>query len=395
MTLQTWDLRATGYRIPFHRPYRSGAEAAHVERALQLDHWDGDGDATRMCEALLEAELGVERALLTTSCTHALEMAALLLDLGPGDEVIVPSFTFMSTANAFALRGARIVFCDVREDTLCMDEAQLPSLVTARTRAIVPVHYGGVACAMGPILDLADAHGIAVVEDNAHGVFARLDGRPLGSFGRLATLSFHATKNITCGEGGALLLNDDALIDRAEMIRQKGTDRAQFLAGRVPEYRWQTLGSSYALSELLAAVLLAQLDARDTIAATRALAWNRYRQELADWAEREGVTLPHVPAGAEHPAHLFYVVVPTERDRAELLAHLSRHGIQGTFHYTPLHSAPAGLEVGRAPLGARVTESIASRIVRLPLYPDLTPADQDDVIAAVSSFRCSSRQPGH
>ncbi len=378
----------SSYRVAFHRPYLVGSEARHAVRALESDHWDGEGAATAACEQLLERELGVVRTLLTTSCTHALELAALLLELSPGDEVIIPSFTFVSTANAFALRGARLVFCDVRSDTLCLDESQLDRLMTSRTRAVVPVHYAGVGCAMDSICAVAQAHGVGVIEDNAHGLFGSYNGRSLGTFGSLATLSFHATKNITCGEGGALLINDDALVDRAEMIRQKGTDRVKFLAGKVDRYSWQVLGSSYVLSEILAEVLLAQLEARSEIAAKRTAVWQRYSDGLAGWAATEDVTLPVVPEGCVQPAHILPMLLPSAQDRTNLIGYLARRGIQATFHYTPLHTSTMGRKVGDAPLGAPVTEDVAARIVRLPLYTDLNVSDQDAVIDAVTSFRC-------
>ena len=374
-------------RIPFTRSFRAGNESAYVARALGRDAWDGDGAETRACETLLERDLGVGRALLTTSCTHALELAALALDISPGDEVIVPAFTFVSTANAFALRGARIVFCDIRPDIFGIDEQQLEALVSPRTKAIVPVHYAGVACAMDDIGAIARREGVAIVEDNAHGLYGTYRDRPLGSFGSAAAISFHGTKNISCGEGGALLVNDDALIDRAEMARQKGTDRAQFLAGKVPEYRWQTLGSSYVLSELLAAVLHAQLEARETITSQRMELWDRYARELVPWSEEQGIRLPVVPDDCRHPAHLFAVLMPTADDRRAMLQHLRRHGIQATFHYTPLHLAPMGERAGTAPLGAPVTEDVAARIVRLPLYAGMEKGDQEAVIEAVTRFR--------
>jgi dTDP-4-amino-4,6-dideoxygalactose transaminase len=387
----------TDYRVRFHRPHQVGTELAGVARTLDSDHWDGAGAATKACEELLEQDFGCARALLTTSCTHALELAALLLDIKSDDEVIIPSFTFVSTANAFALRGAKLVFCDIRPDTLCLDEEQLGLLITERTRAIVPVHYGGIACNMNAICALAEGQGLAVVEDNAHGLGGTYRGRRLGTFGALATLSFHGTKNISCGEGGAIIVNDEALVDRAEMMHQKGTDRAQFLAGKVEEYTWQVLGSSYVMSEILAAMLLAQLEAASTITAARTTRWNRYHDELAEWAANEGVALPEVPPDCEHPAHLFAAVMPSAADRSTVIHHLAESGIQATSHYTPLHSSVMGHRVGSAPLGAPVTEHVSACLVRLPLYPDLNEQDQSFVIDELMKFRCqpNSDQPDH
>lgn len=381
----------TAYAVPFHRAYRVGGELAYVERALSGEHWGGDGPLTRECEELLELELGAPRVLLTTSCTHALELAGLLLDLSPGDEVIVPSFTFPSTANAFALRGARIVFCDIRPDTLAIDEQQLKRLVTERTRAIVPVHYAGIACEMGSVCEIAEAHGgIAVVEDNAHGLYGRYRGQYLGTFGSLAALSFHGTKNFSCGEGGALIVDDLELVARAEMVREKGTDRTRFVRGEVEFYGWQVLGSSYVMADILAGVLRAQLEARSDISAKRSALYTRYQAELDEWAQREGVRLPVVPVECEHPSHLFHLVLPTEVDRDRFVEHLASRGVQAVTHYLALHSSPAGRALGEAPLGAPVTENIAGRLVRLPLYTGLTVSEQDVVIAAVISYRCTS-----
>ena len=375
------------YLVPFHRSHRVGTESSHVARVLNSDNWDGDHAATQACEDALERQYNTARVLLTTSCTHALELAALLLDIGPGDEVIVPAFTFVSTANAFALRGATLRFCDIRPDTFCLDEGQLGTLVNERTRAIVPVHYAGVACDMDSICAIADSSGIPIVEDNAHGFGGSYRGRSLGTFGSLSTLSFHGTKNISCGEGGAIVVNDEALVDRAEMMRQKGTDRAQFLAGKVDAYTWQVLGSSYVLSDILAAVLLAQLEAAPAIMAARITRWNRYHSELADWAQEQGVALPVVPSGCKHPAHLFTLLMPTAEDRSNVLQHLAQHGIQATWHYTPLHTAPMGRRAGTAPLGAPVAEQVAERLVRLPLYPDLDERAQSYVIDTLKGFR--------
>jgi dTDP-4-amino-4,6-dideoxygalactose transaminase len=368
--------------IPFNRPSLAGRELEYIADAVRRQHASGDGYYTRRCERLLEEIVGVRRALLTTSCTHALEMAALLLDVQPGDEVIVPAFTFVSTANAFVLRGARPVFADIRPDTLNLDEAALPGLVTERTRAIVPVHYAGVGCEMEAIDRVAERVGAAVVEDNAHGLFGRYRGRPLGAFGRLATQSFHETKNVSCGEGGALLLSDERLIERAEIVREKGTNRSRFFRGEVDKYTWVDVGSSYVPSDLLAAYLLAQLEGRATIQANRRRAWEYYRANLADWAEACQVGLPTVPADCEQPYHMFYLLLPTLGDRQRFIAHLRSRGIQSVFHYVPLHTSPMGQRFGARAGDCPVTEALSDRLVRLPFYSDLAEEDQARVVAA-------------
>jgi dTDP-4-amino-4,6-dideoxygalactose transaminase len=334
---------------------------------------------------LLETEVGVRRALVTTSCTHALEMAALLLDLGPGDEVIVPAFTFVSTASAFVLRGARLVFADVRPDTLNLDEARVAELVTPRTRAIVPVHYAGVGCEMDALGEIAARCGAAVIEDNAHGLFGAYRGRLLGTFGALATQSFHETKNISCGEGGALLINHERFVERAEILREKGTDRSKFFRGQVDKYTWVDIGSSYVLSDLLGALLLAQLEARREIQDRRARIWHRYATELAGWAARRDIRLPTVPAHCDQAFHMFYLRVPARR-RPVFIEHLKARGVQAVFHYVPLHLSPMGLRQGGRVGMCPVTEVIADEVVRLPFYYDLDPSDQDKVIEAVRSF---------
>ncbi len=379
-------MTTTEITIPFNRPALVGQERAYMDAALAAGRISGDGQFTRACHALLAAELGAARALLTTSCTHALEMAALLLDVQPGDEVVIPSFTFVSTVNAFALRGARPVFADIRPDTLNLDEAQLPELLGPRTRAIVPVHYAGVGCAMETILDLAAQHGIAVVEDNAHGLFGKLDGRLLGSFGCMSTLSFHETKNVTCGEGGALIVNDPRYVERAEIVREKGTNRSQFFRGMVDRYTWVDLGSSYLPSDLLAAYLLAQLEARERIQAARRRIWERYEKELAGWAAASGARLPVVPPGCEQPYHIFYLLLPSLAARQGLIAHLREHGILAVFHYVPLHLSAQARKLAARPASCPVATDVADRLLRLPLFYDLSAEDQERVIGAVTSF---------
>ena len=374
------------WRIPFNRPELTGRELELVQEAVAGGHLSGDGPFGRRCEALLEEALGVERALLTTSGTHALELSALLLEIGPGDEVVVPSFTFVTTANAFALRGAKIVFADVRPDTLNLDETQLPGLVTERTRAIVAVHYAGVACELDPILALAEKAGAALVEDNAHGLFATYRGRQLGTAGVLAAQSFHETKNFTCGEGGALLVNDAGLVERAEILREKGTDRKRFLLGQVDKYTWVDLGSSWVLSDLQAAFLAAQLEARDAVQKTRRRVWHAYADGLREWADASGVRLPVVPAHCAPSFHMFHVVLPTPEARTRLIEHLRARGILSVFHYLPLNVSAMGRRHGGRPGQCPVAEDVSERLLRLPFYRGLLGRDQQEVIGAILEF---------
>jgi len=373
-------------RIPFNRPSLAGRELEYIAEAVSSGHISGDGSFTGKCQGLLEQALGVSKALLTTSCTDALEMTALLLNLQPGEEVIVPSFAFVSTVNAYVLRGAQPVFCDVRPDTLNLDETQLERLLTPRTRAVVVLHYAGVACEMDPILDLAARHGVAVIEDNAHGLFARYRGRLLGTLGCLATQSFHETKNFQCGEGGALLINDPSFVERAEILREKGTNRSRFFRGQVDKYTWVDVGSSFLPSDLLAAFLYAQLEAGERIQARRRQIWDRYREGLAGWAERHGVGLPVVPACCEQPYHMFYLLLPSLERRQALIAHLKSHGILAVFHYLPLHLSEMGQKLGGRPGACPVTENVSDRLLRLPFYNDLTDQDQAEVIDRVRQF---------
>lgn len=370
-------------RIPFNRPSFVGDERQYLLEAAASSHWAGDGPFTKRCHELLESAVGVHKALLTTSCTHALEMSALLLDLSAGDEVVVPSFTFVSTANAYALRGARIVFCDVRPDTLNLDERVLPDVLTNRTRAIVPVHYAGVGCEMEAISQLANARGIAVIEDNAHGLCGSYRGKALGSFGALATQSFHETKNFSCGEGGALLINDPLLVARAEVIREKGTNRSRFFRGQVDKYTWVDLGSSYLPSELLAAVLLGQLEAREAIQKSRRRLWDRYDLELRPWAQARGIQPPVVPEHCGQSYHMYYLLLPSMELRQNLIGRLRERGIHTVFHYVPLHLSDMGQQMGGRPGDCPVTEDVSVRLLRLPFFNSMTEAEQTDVIAAV------------
>lgn len=372
--------------IPFNQPYFSGRELEFIQQAIANWQLSGDGIFTRKCHALLESELGIPKVLLTTSCTHALEMAALLLDIKPGDEVIVPSFTFVSTVNAFVLRGARPVFIDIRPDTLNLNEAHLERLVTPRTRAIVAVHYAGIGCEMDTILEVAGRHGIPVIEDNAHGLFGKYKGTYLGAFGSLATLSFHETKNFICGEGGALLINDQRYIERAEIIREKGTNRSRFFRGEVDKYTWVDVGSSYLPSDILAAFLYAQLEARATIQSKRKRVWEYYDEQFKDWANDSGVQLPFVPTHCEQPYHMFYLLLPSLKERQAMIAHLNARGVNSVFHYLPLHLSLMGHRFGGQKGDCPVAEDVSDRLLRLPFYNDLTEADQARVVAAVREF---------
>lgn len=374
------------HRIPFNKPGLAGNELRYLADAVEAGHIAGDGEFTKKCGQLFEQELGVARALLTTSCTHALEMSALLLDIKSGDEVILPSFTFVSTANAFVLRGARPVFIDIRPDTLNLDERQLERLISSRTRAIVPVHYAGVGCEMDAIVDVASKHNIDVVEDNAHGLFGKYRGKYLGTFGCMAAQSFHETKNFTCGEGGALFINDRRYIARAEIIREKGTNRSQFHRGQVDKYTWVDVGSSYLPSDLLAAFLYAQLEAREKIQSRRRQIWECYRERLRAWAQLRGVQLPFVSESCEQPYHMFYLVMSSGKSRDALIAHLQARLILAVFHYLPLHLSPMGKRFGGKPGDCPVTETVSERLLRLPFYNGLSTADQGRVIEAVLEF---------
>lgn len=374
------------YSIPFNKAGLVGNEIRYIVEALEQGHISGDGAFTTKCNQLLERELGVAKVLLTTSCTHALEMAALLLDIQPGDEVIVPSFTFVSTANAFVLRGARIVFADIRPDTLNLDESNLDSLINERTKAIVAVHYAGVACEMDTIAALARHRGVRLVEDNAHGLFARYKGKYTGTFGCLATQSFHETKNVTCGEGGALIVNDPELVERALIIRERGTNRSQFLRGQVDKYSWVDLGSSYLPSDLLAAFLFAQLEARHQIQNKRRRIWCYYQRHLQEWAEHHGVRLPVVPPECEQSYHMFYLLMPSLEHRQALISHLKTQGILSVFHYVPLHLSDMGRKHAASEANCPVTEDVSSRLLRLPFYNDLTEEEHARVVSAVTHF---------
>ncbi len=374
-------------RIQFNRPCLTGSEIENIKVAFSAGHTAGDGPFTRRCQDWLEERVGCARALLTTSGTAALEMAAMLLDIGPDDEVIVPSFTFVSTVNAFVLRGARPVFIDIREDTLNLDETQLAGKITPRTRAIVAVHYAGVGCELNAILATADSAEVPVIEDNAHGLLGEYEERPLGSFGAMAAQSFHETKNLSCGEGGALLINDPSLVDRAEIIRQKGTDRNRFLRGEVDKYQWADIGSSYPLSDALAAILCAQFEHAEIIQAKRRRVWEFYCERLEEWAGENGVGLPVVPPHCRQPWHMFYLIMPSSAARDGLIADLRHRNIHAVFHYTPLHLSPMGRRWSEGGAGCPVTESVSERLVRLPFFTDISEEELNRVVDAVYRFK--------
>ena len=372
--------------IPFNRSSLQGRELEYIFQTITIGQIAGDQTFSRKCHQLLESTLGVKKALVTTSCTHALEMSAILLGIEAGDEVIVPSFTFVSTPNAFVMRGAKPVFCDVRPDTLNLDESKLEALITPRTKAIVPVHYAGVACEMDAILAIAAKHGVPVVEDNAHGLFGKYKGRWLGTLGCMATQSFHETKNITCGEGGALLINDATYAERAEIIREKGTNRARFFRGQVDKYSWVDVGSSYVMSDVLAAFLYAQLDVWQVIQKRRQHIWERYHTELADWSAANGIRQPIVPAHCDQAWHMYYLLLPSLEKRQALIAHLKARHIYAVFHYLPLHLSEYASRFGGKPGDCPITEDLSDRLLRLPFFNSMTDAQQSEVIAAVKAF---------
>jgi len=380
-------------KIHFNQPFATGGEFSYIQQAIRNAHTCGNGPFTKQCCAFLERQLGVSKVLLTTSCTHALEMAGLLLELAPGDEVIVPSFTFVSTVNAFVLRGVKPIFCDIRPDTLNMDENHLLRLITRRTKAIVPVHYAGVGCEMEAIMEIANAYDIPVVEDNAHGLFGTYKGKQLGTFGSLATQSFHETKNFNCGEGGALIINDPEFIEQAEIILEKGTNRSRFFRGLVDKYTWVDVGSSYLPSDMLAAYLYAQFEAHEKIQAKRRSIWEYYHANLADWATAHGVRFPVIPADCGQAYHMFYMLMPSLEKRQGLLAHLHAQQIMGVFHYQPLHCSTMGMKFGGKVGDCPVTEDVSDRLVRLPFYNDLSETDINRVVNAVKQFTYAPVDP--
>jgi dTDP-4-amino-4,6-dideoxygalactose transaminase len=373
-------------RIPFNKPCVVGSELIYVGQAVAGGHASGDGPFTKRAQAMLEKCFGAKRVLLTTSCTSALELAALLCDLQPGDEVIVPSYAFVSTANAFVLRGARPVFVDVRPDTLNIDERLIEQAITPRTRAIFPIHYAGVACEMDTIMDIADRHGLMVVEDAAQGVFARYKDRWLGTIGHLGCYSFHETKNLSCGEGGALVINDPALEQRAEILREKGTNRSQFMRGEVDRYTWVDVGSSYVPSDMLAAFLVGQIENMEKITRRRGEIFDRYVATLAPLVERGLIRIPVVPQHSTTNYHMFYVLTADIEERTALIAHLRAAGILAVFHYVPLHSSPFAQSLGIPQTHLPRTEELSARLLRLPMYFDLNDWEVEEVASIVLDF---------
>jgi len=373
--------------IAFNYPPHTGNEEKYVLDAMKSSKISGDGKYGQQCQAWFEKSFGCPKTLLTPSCTQALEMAAILIDIQPGDEVIMPSYTFVSTANAFVLRGAKIVFVDIRPDTMNMDESLIESAITPRTKAIVPVHYAGVSCEMDVINDIARRHNLVVIEDAAQGMMSTYKGRPLGALGHLAAYSFHETKNFTSGgEGGLLIINDEQFIHRAEVIREKGTNRSQFFRGMVDKYTWVDLGSSYLPSEVQAAYLWGQLEQADHITTNRIATWNAYRNAFADLASAGKVELPSVPDNCIHNGHMFYLKCKDLEERTALLAHMKANDILAVFHYVPLHSAPAGLKFGRFHGEDRYTTIESERLVRLPLWYGMTDEVQQRVMESVKAF---------
>jgi len=375
-------------QTPFNRPYVVGPEYGYIADAIARGHSAGDGYYTSQCSKLLEERSGAHKVLLTTSCTSALELAALLLDIQPGDEVIMPSYTFVSTANAFVLRGAKPVFVDIREDTLNIDETLIEAAITSRTKAIVPVHYAGVGCEMDTILDIGRRHNIPIVEDAAQGVNATYKGRWLGTMGDIGTWSFHETKNIICGEGGAIVINNPKYAERAEILREKGTNRSQFLRGQVDKYTWVDVGGSFLMSDLLAAFLYAQLEHMDDITERRQAIWRNYNEAFMPVAETLHLTLPTIPNHCVSNCHMYHVRVEHEAARDSLIAELRKNGILSVFHYVPLHLSPMGEKLGRCRGDLPVTEREAARLTRLPLFFDLSTA-QHEIIEAVLHWAAS------
>ena len=373
-------------KIPFNKPYLGGKELEYIQENIKSGNIIGNGEYTRKCEDLLEKTFNANRVLLTNSCTDALEMASLLIGLGPGDKVIVPSYTFVSTVNAFILCGAKPIFVDIREDTLNMDEAKIEEKITDKTRAIFPVHYAGVACKMDTIMDIAERYNLFVVEDAAQGVNAKYNERYLGTIGDLGMYSFHGTKNYTCGEGGAILINNNDFTERAEIIREKGTNRSKFLRGEIDKYTWIDIGSSYLLSDILAAFLYAQLENLEEIKKKRKEIFDFYFESLKKLEETGKLRLPITPSNCETNYHLFYVLLPSEEKRNSLIDKLKRAGIQAVFHYIPLHTSPMGARFGYREGDLPITESISGRLLRLPFYTGLTKEEQESIITALKKF---------
>lgn len=373
--------------IDFNLSSLEGKELAHIQNAMLKGEICGDRAFARKSEAILNLLHDGAACKLTTSCTSALEAAALALGIDRHSEVIVPSYTFVSTASAFAIRGATIRFADIRKDTLNIDETKIESLINERTRAIVPVHYAGVGCEMDAIMAIAEKHNLHIVEDNAHGLFGLYKGKPLGTFGSLSTLSFHETKNITCGEGGAIVVNDTSLVEKIEIIREKGTNRSQFFRGQVDKYSWHSLGSSYVMSDVLAAFLYGQLEQWQNIQAGRKQVWDYYQQNLEDWALDSGIELPFIPQHCEQTYHMFYLLMPSLEDRTVFMQHMRSSGVHTVFHYLPLEKSTYARSQGWDKDECPVSNDISDRLVRLPLYTSLSQAELDTIVDAAISWR--------
>jgi dTDP-4-amino-4,6-dideoxygalactose transaminase len=376
----------TTYRIPFNKPHATGKELEYIQQAIDKGQLSGNGFYTKKCQEWLQQNIGCHKAFLTHSGTAALEMAAMLLDLKPGDEVIMPSFTFVTTASAFVLRGAVPVFVDIRPDTLNIDESKIEAAITERTRAIVPVHYAGIGCDMDAIMRIAEKHKLIVVEDAAHCVHAAYKSRQLGSIGHLAALSFHETKNIIAGEAGALLINDKSFADRAAIVWEKGTNRAEFYMGLADKYTWKDIGSSFLPSEMVAAFLWAQMEQARQITDRRLVLWNRYHALLADLEKRGLIVRPTIPEHSTPNAHLYYFLVSSPEIRSQLLKYMNEKGVLAVFHYVPLHQSPAGRRYGRCHEVLQNTDKLSEQLVRIPLFVDLTEDEQDLVLELIESF---------
>jgi dTDP-4-amino-4,6-dideoxygalactose transaminase len=373
--------------VDFNNPVPVGKELEYIAQAVQSGHISGDGPFTKKCHAFLEGALGVPKVLLTTSCTHALDMSAILLNIQPGDEVIIPDFTFVSTVNAFVLRGAKPVFVDIRPDTLNLDEAKLEAAITPHTKVIVPVHYAGVGCEMDEIMEIAHRHNLEVVEDNAHGLFGKYKEKYLGTFGALAAQSFHETKNFSSGEGGALLINNRELVERAEIVREKGTNRSRFFRGQIDKYTWVDIGSSYLPSDILAAFLYGQLEQREKIQSHRKVLWDTYFMGLKDWAAEHDVRLPVIPEHCEQSYHMFQMLLPNLELRQKLIIYLRERGIYSVFHYLPLHLSDMGRSFGGGVGDCPVTERVSDQLIRLPFHNVLTGAEVEEVMDAILEFK--------
>jgi len=372
--------------IPFNKPFISDKSESYIKKSI-FSQISGDGDFTKNCSQFFENLFESKKVLITTSCTHALEMSALLLDIKPGDEVIVPSYTFVSTANAFVVHGAKPVFADIRLDTLNIDESKIEVLINEKTRAIIPVHYAGVGCEMDALMDISSNYDIPIIEDNAHGLFGDYKGKKLGTFSPMSTLSFHETKNITCGEGGALVINDERYSERAEIIREKGTDRSRFFRGQVDKYSWKDIGSSFLPSDILCAFLYSQIKDYKLIQKNRKTIWNTYYDGLQAWAEQNKIKLPFIPSHCNQSFHMFYMIMPSYKSRQMLIEYLSDNGIASVFHYLPLHLSEMAKKLGISKVGLPNSEYISDRIIRLPFYASLNSKEQLPIINIIKNFQ--------